>query len=259
MSDLQPLDVVASLRAAGCVFAEEEAALLVEAASTEAELTDMVARRVSGLPLEQILGWAKFRGLRIEVEPGVFVPRRRTELLVSLAVDRLGPGAVIVDLCCGSGAIGTALAVELEIPDVYGVELDPAAIPTARRNLEPAGGTVLQGDLFEPLPARLRGTVDAVLVCPPYVPTDAVAFMPPEARLHEPLTALDGGVDGLDIVRRLISQAPRWLAPGGVVVIETSGAQAAGVVRTCELTGLSAEVHHDEDLGATAVVAVAAT
>jgi release factor glutamine methyltransferase len=102
--------VIIRLRAAGCVFAEDEARLLISAARTPAELDAMVARRTAGLPLEQVLGWAEFCGLRIAVAPGVFVPRRRTEFLVRQAAELARPGAVIVDLCCGAGAIGAALA-----------------------------------------------------------------------------------------------------------------------------------------------------
>src|SRR6476469_2893108 len=97
-----PPAVVAALRAAGCVFAEDEAALLAAAAASEAELDGMVARRASGVPLEHVLGWAEFCGLRIAVGPGVFVPRRRTELLVRLATPLLRPGDVVVELCCGA-------------------------------------------------------------------------------------------------------------------------------------------------------------
>ncbi len=245
---------MADLRAAGCVFAEEEARLLREAATTAEELDVFVARRVSGHPLEQILGWAEFRGLRIGVDPGVFVPRRRTELLVTLALDRAPSRAVLVDLCCGSGAIGTALAVELVDAEVYAVDSDPVAVACARRNLEPVGGHVLVGDLYEPLPADLRSRVDLVVVCAPYVPSDSVRLMPPEARLHEPLTALDGGVDGLDVVRRVIQGAGPWLALGGSLIIETSAGQAPLAVRCLDAVGMVSAVATDPAIGATAVI-----
>src|SRR3954462_3557379 len=101
--------VVARLRAAGCVFAEDEARLLLAGAAPDA-LDALVARRVAGEPLEPLLGWAEFCGLRVAVAPGVFVPRRRTEALVEEAVALFRPGAVVVDLCCGSGALGLAVA-----------------------------------------------------------------------------------------------------------------------------------------------------
>ena len=88
----------------------------------------------------------------------------------------------------------------------------------------------VEGDLYDALPADLRGRIDVVAVNAPYVPTDAIATMPPEARDHEPRVALDGGADGLDLHRRVLAEAGPWLAPGGAVVIETSRSQAAGTV-----------------------------
>ena len=208
------LDVVARLRAAGCVFAEDEARLLLAAAQTPAELAAMVDQRVAGLPLEQIVGWAEFCGLRIVMEPGVFVPRRRTELLVRQAAALARPGAVVVDLCCGSGAVGAALAAAVDGLELYAVDIDAVAVHCARRNVV-GGGQVYEGDLYEPLPRALRGRVDLLAVNAPYVPTDAVALMPPEARLHESRVALDGGADGLDVQRRIAADAAAWLAPGG--------------------------------------------
>src|SRR4051812_9605748 len=101
--------ITARLRASGSVFAEDEAALLVAEARTPGELEVMVGQRVAGTPLEVIVGWAEFCGLRIAVEPGVFVPRRRTEVLVREAVALAAPGAVVLDLCCGTGAVGAAI------------------------------------------------------------------------------------------------------------------------------------------------------
>ncbi|WP_207219051.1 putative protein N(5)-glutamine methyltransferase [Pengzhenrongella frigida] len=251
-------EVVARLRAAGCVYAEDEADLLLGAARSPAELDDLVTRRASGLPLEPLLGWAEFCGLRIAVEPGVFVPRRRTELVVAQAVALARPGAVVVDLCCGSGAIGTALAAQVEHLDLHATDIEPAAVRCARRNIEPAGGHVYSGDLFDPLPARLRGRVDLIVVNAPYVPTDAIATMPPEARLHEPRVTLDGGGDGLDVHRRVAARAADWLAPGGSLVIETSRSQAAGTVDLVERSGLTARVTTSDELQATVVIGIRA-
>jgi release factor glutamine methyltransferase len=248
-------DAVTRLRAAGCVFAEDEARLLVEAASTTAELTELVDRRVGGVPLEHLLGWAEFCGLRIAVDPGVFVPRRRTELLVREAAALVGrAGAVVVDLCCGSGAVGAALAAVLDQPDVYAADIDPAAVACARRNLDPVGGQVFEGDLYEPLPASLRGQVDVLVANTPYVPSDAVRLMPPEARDHEPRVALDGGEDGLDIQRAVAAQATTWLAPGGHLLIETSEGQAAQLAQIFGGNGLAARVAMSDQLQATAVI-----
>lgn len=254
--------IVARLRAAGCVFAEDEAVLLQQAAGTPAELDAMVGQRVSGLPLEQVVGWAQFCGLRILIDPGVFVPRRRSEFLVETAVAlaRRATGHVVVDLCCGSGALGLAVAVllieaGLPAPELHAADIDPAAVACARRNLEPAGGRVYAGDLFAPLPARLRGTITVLICNAPYVPSGEVGFLPAEARDHEPRVALDGGGDGLAVLRRVAAQAPHWLAPGGHLLVETSDRQAPLMARAMAEAGLTAQVRHREEAGATVVSA----
>jgi release factor glutamine methyltransferase len=247
--------VIARLRAAGCVFAEDEAQLLVSTARTPAELAAMLDQRVLGLPLEHVLGWAEFCGLRIAVDPGVFVPRRRTEFLVDQAAALAGPrpGVVVVDLCCGSGAVGAALAAVLDQVELYASDIDPAAARCARRNIGSAG-RVYEGDLYEPLPATLRGRVDVLVVNAPYVPTDKIGLLPPEARLHEPQVALDGGTDGLDIQRRVAAAAARWLAPGGHLLIETSERQATRTAEAVGLGGLIARTVGDDELDATVVI-----
>ena len=198
--------LVARLRAAGCVFAEDEATLLIGAASSAADLERMVGQRVSGRPLEQVLGWAEFCGLRIVVEPGVFVPRRRTEFLVDQAAALAGPNPVVVDLCCGSGAVGAALVDRLTgAVELCASDIDPAAVHCARRNLP--HHEVFEGDLYAALPTALEGRIDLLVVNAPYVPTDAIRLMPPEARDHEPAVALDGGPDGMDIHRRVAAEA----------------------------------------------------
>jgi release factor glutamine methyltransferase len=253
--------VIARLRAAGCVFAEEEAALLLAAAATRAELDALVERRAAGEPLEQVIGWAEFRGLRVFVDPGVFVPRRRSEFLVSVAVGmaRSRPGLarpVIVDLCCGTGALGLAVAAGLASlggAELHASDLDAAAVACARRNIEPAGGMVYQGDLFTVLPGSLRGRIDVLICNAPYVPTSQIAFMPAEAREHEALLALDGGTDGLAILRRVAAAAPAWLAPGGVLLVETSERQAPVMAAEMDGAGLAARIHDDDEYGATVV------
>ena len=171
--------IVTRLRAAGCVFAEDEARLLISAARTPADLAAMVDRRVAGLPLEHVLGWAEFCGLRIAVDPGVFVPRRRTEFLVRPPGRRPRRATtVVVDLCCGSGAVGAALVAALDRVELYAVDIDPAAVRCARRNVAAAGGQVYEGDLYEPLPATLRGRVDVLVANAPYVPTEAIGLLP---------------------------------------------------------------------------------
>lgn len=246
-------DVVARLRAAGCVFAEDEADLLIAAAATGAELDAMVERRAAGLPLEHVVGWAEFCGLRIEVDAGVFVPRRRTEFLVGEAAALAGPGAVVVDLCCGSGALGVALAARMEGVDLYAADVDPAAVRCARRNVG-AAGQVFEGDLFEPLPAALRGRVGVLLANVPYVPSGEVELLPAEARLHEARVALDGGADGLDLLRRVSAEAPLWLARGGHLLIETSERQAPSAVEAFARAGLAPRVAHSDEVNATVVI-----
>ncbi len=246
--------IVTRLRAAGCVFAEDEARLLISAARTPAHLAAMVDRRAAGLPLEHVIGWAEFCGLRIAVDPGVFVPRRRTEFLVRQAAALARPRAVVVDLCCGSGAVGAALVGALDPIELYAVDIDPAAVRCARRNVAVAGGQVYEGDLYEPLPAALRGRVDVLVANAPYVPTGAVGLLPPEARIHEPWVALDGGPDGLDVLRRVTAAAPLWLAPGGYLLVETSERQAPQLVETATRNGLIPRVASSDELNATIVI-----
>ncbi|MEU8567772.1 putative protein N(5)-glutamine methyltransferase [Streptomyces pathocidini] len=318
-----PSSIVERLRAAGCVFAEDEARLLLDTARTPTELAAMVERRVAGLPLEHVLGWAEFCGLRIAVDPGVFVPRRRTESLVRTAVALAGRAGslagradggysargpvlgraddepsttsaargradgrssekdaalgraddessatsaaflrrgfggarlVVVDLCCGTGAVGVALAAALGSVELYAVDVDPAAVRCARRNVADAGGRVFEGDLYAPLPTGLRGRVNILAANVPYVPTEAVGLLPPEARDHEPLTALDGGTDGLDVLRRVAAEASRWLAPGGHLLIETSEAQAPQAAEAFAAGGLTARIATSDTENATVVI-----
>jgi release factor glutamine methyltransferase len=234
------------------VFAEDEAELLIAAAPTASDLARLVDQRVAGLPLEQVLGWAEFCGLRMAIDPGVFVPRRRSEFLVRQAADVMRTGAVVVDMCCGSGAIGAALAVVRPI-ELYAVDIDPAAAACACRNID---GHVYQGDLYEPLPATLQSHVDVLVVNAPYVPTDELDFMPPEARLYEPQVALDGGADGLDIQRRVVASAPLWLAPTGTLLIETSDRQAAHTADLIVLAGMRPRVVSSDELDATVVLGI---
>jgi release factor glutamine methyltransferase len=210
----------------------------------------MVERRVLGEPLEYIVGWAEFCGLRIRLEPGVFVPRHRTELLVEEALRLARPTSLVVDLCCGAGAIGAALLAALPDLDLYAADIEPAAVRSARRNLAPE--RVFEGDLFAALPTALRGRVDLLAVNTPYVPTEEIVFLPPEAREYEARVTLDGGADGLDIQRRVATAAPDWLVPGGHLLVEASERQAPVSVKLFEAGGLRARIVETED--ATVVV-----
>jgi release factor glutamine methyltransferase len=281
------LAVVTRLRAAGCVFAEDEAGLLSSTARSPAELDALVERRVAGEPLEQVVGWAEFAGLRILVSPGVFVPRRRSEFLVQVAADlvrardsatALAPSLssrapVVIDLCCGTGALGLAVATGTRVADrggarwipveavgsdavgasLHAADLDPAAVACARRNVEPAGGRVYFGDLFDALPETLRGQADVLICNAPYVPSAEIAFLPSEARDHEPLVALDGGIDGLAVLRRAAAAAPEWLAHGGVLLVETSDRQAPAMAAAMARSGLTPAVQSHAESGATVV------
>ncbi|MGW2093153.1 putative protein N(5)-glutamine methyltransferase [Promicromonospora sukumoe] len=284
-------ELVARLRAAGCVFAEDEARILVEAASAggvldDARLESLVTARVDGLPLEHLVGWAELDGRRWLVAPGVFVPRQRSELLVREAAARASTLAVagrpvlLVDLCCGCGALGGAVAARLLAAgtdvEVHAADVDPVAVACAHENLEAlatvsfagrAAGAGLPhaeapgrlsaytyaGDLAAPLPDGVRGRVDVLVANAPYVPTEAIGMMPPEAREHEPHAALDGGDDGLAILRRVIDLAPVLLRPGGHLLVETGEAQVNAAVGHLEAAGLVPAVLTDDDLGATAL------
>uniref|UniRef100_UPI000DBA9211 putative protein N(5)-glutamine methyltransferase n=1 Tax=Actinoplanes lutulentus TaxID=1287878 RepID=UPI000DBA9211 len=246
-------ETVHRLRAAGCVFAEDEAAVLTEAADDAATLDAMVERRVAGEPLEQVVGYADFHGVRVRLRPGVFVPRLRSELLVRIATQNATNDSIVVDLCCGSGALG--MAVRHILPDItlHAADLDPIAVACAAENLD--GENVHQGDLYDALPTHLRGHVDVLIANVPYVATRHIAFLPAEARDHEPHTALDGGDDGLAIFRAVAERAREWLAPGGVLLSEITEAQSAAAIAIADGNGLTATVASDDDLDAYAIIA----
>ena len=207
--------LVERLWRAGCVAAEEEAGMLLGAAAGDAgRLEAMVRRREGGEPVEWIVGWAPFCGLRVGMSAGVYVPRVQTEVLAAAAADRVRPGAIAVDLATGSGAVAMVLAAAGA--SVVATEVDPIAAACARAN----GVDVREGDLDEPLPPDLEGRVDVLTANVPYVPTAALELLPRDVRAHEPMLALDGGADGLDLVRRVLDLAPRWLVPGGAVLVE---------------------------------------
>ncbi len=259
------LGIAEQLRSAGCVFAEEEAQLLLAAMSDPAQIASAVRKRIAGYPLEHILGWAEFCGLQVELDAGVFVPRRRTGLLVNeaaslLSADRMrecldgSEPAVVVDLCCGSGAVGAAIASRIAGLELHAADIDPAAVACARRNIGRAEGDVHQGDLFEALPPTIKGRISVLAVNAPYVPTSSIDSMPHEAREHEPLWSLDGGADGLDFHRRVAAEANEWLRPGGNLLIETSERQAARTSSILAHAGFAVRTVRSEELDGTVVV-----
>ena len=239
------MTLVARLRAAGCVFAEDEARLLSESPEFSEAL---VQRRLDGEPLEYVLGWASFAGRRFVIEPGVFIPRHRTEFLVETAIAEAPDDPVILDVCCGTGALG--LTVHAAVGGtLVAADIDPAAVRCAEAN----GARAFVGDLFDPVPAALHGSVDILIANTPYVPTAAIAFLPREFRDHEDARTLDGGGDGLALQRRVAAAASTWLAPEGRVYLEASSEQAPLSAALFASAGLRATVVTDDD--ATIIVA----
>lgn len=247
-------DLVARLRASGSVFAEDEAQLLADAAQSRDELDYLVERRVSGQPLEWLLGWVEFFGIRLSIDEGVFVPRRRTEFLVREAIAHANSGATVLDLCCGCGAVGIAVSSAIDGAELYAADISHAAAVNAKRNFQVSGGRVFEGDLFDALPDSLHGKVDILTANVPYVPTEAIALLPHEARDFEPLSTLDGGVDGLDVLRRVAAEAPLWLAPGGHLFFETGVDQSMAASDIVSSSGLAARIVTSSHFHATLIV-----
>jgi release factor glutamine methyltransferase len=185
----------------------------------------------------------------------VFVPRRRTVLLVEQTIALIDGvrGPVVVELCCGTGAVAAAVHAACPGVELHASDIEPSAVHCARLNLDGIG-SVHEGDLTDALPDDLAGRVDVIVVNAPYVPSDEIAMMPPEARDHEPRVALDGGADGVDVHRRVAEQAARWLQPGGHLVIETSRRQAPLTLDAMTRHGFDALVVRSDDLDGTAVI-----
>ncbi len=217
----------------------------------------MIARREAGEPLEYIVGWAEFCGTRMVVAPGVFVPRHRTEFLVDVAGGLLTRGGVVLDLCCGSGAVGAVLAASHRDIELVASDIDPDSVAVARRNVGDRGLVVL-GNLFDALPPDLAGRVTVLVANAPYVPTAEIALMPPEARDHEARVTLDGGFDGLDVHREIAAHACEWLAPGGHLLIEVSDRQADSAAELFTRGGLVARIVASDEGDATVVVGLRA-
>lgn len=208
------VDVAAALHAAGCLRADEEAALL-SARFAGPQLAAAVARRSSGVPVEQVLGSASFAGVTVELGERCFVPRTRATVLVDAAA-RLGSTAsVVVDLGTGCGPLAAAIAERLPQAQVHGVEIDEEQLPWALRNAATFGFTAHAGSWWSALPATLQGSVDLAVAYLPHVPTAQLEWIHPDFRLHEPSRAVDGGSDGLDPLRQVLAGMAEWLAPTG--------------------------------------------
>ena len=246
-------EVAARLREAGSVFAEDEAALLV-AQFSGGELAEAVLDRAAGEPLEHILGWAEFAGVRIQVATGVFVPRRRTEVLLHQALAHLPRHGLLVELCCGAAPVATAIATARADATVFASDVDPRAVACARLNLDPVGGRAEVGDMAAAVPRAYVGRVDVLVANAPYVPTSEIALMPSEARLHEPTESLDGGVDGTDLQDRAAAAARPLLSPDGVVIVETSRRQAEATASRMLWRGFVPEIVLDDEVDGTCVV-----
>lgn len=187
----------------------------------------LVERRAQGIPVQHLTGEAWFRTVRLEVGPGVFVPRPETEVMTGWALARLAelpPAPVVVELCAGSGAISKAIAAEHPGARQYAVELDEAAHDWARRNLDGTAVELVHGDMADAF-ADLDGTVDLVIANPPYIPLEAWESVPADVRDHDPALALWSGDDGLDATRVVAAVAARLLRPGGWVCSEHAEVQ----------------------------------
>jgi release factor glutamine methyltransferase len=216
------IEVGGTLARAGFIAAEEEAAeLIAVAAGDQRRLESMLARRLTGEPLAWITGRACFCGLEIRVDPGVYVPRWQTEKLARRAVARLAPSGIAIDLCTGSGAIARTLLAARPGSRVLASEVDERAVICARSN----GVEVFPGDLFEPLPVRLKGRVDVLVAVVPYVPTPDLPLLQRDTFAFESTLAYDGGPDGTAVLRRLLEASPDWLRPGGALLLELGGRQ----------------------------------
>lgn len=211
---------------------------------------ELLIRRAAREPLQHLTGSASFRHVELQVGPGVFLPRPETELLAGWAIERagaVGPGAVVVDLCCGSGAIALSVADEVPGTEVHAVELDPSAHAWAERNLAGSGVVLRLGDMADAFP-ELDATVDVVVCNPPYIPLEAWASVAPEARDHDPALALWSGEDGLDAMRVLESTASRLLRPGGWVGAEHADVQGESATRVFLESRRWTEVRDHSDL-----------
>jgi release factor glutamine methyltransferase len=214
----------------------------------EPELTsyrELVKRRAEGEPTAYLVGKREFYGRPFRVTPAVLVPRPETELVVEAALAALPEGGGALDLCTGTGAIGVTLALEKKGVRVVATDLSPEALAVARENASALGATVelLEGDLFAAVAPGLR--FDVIVSNPPYVPTGELAGLSREVRREPPL-ALDGGADGLALLRRIVTEAPRWLSPGGALVLEMHESHAEVLPRLCREAGFErAEARKD--------------
>ncbi len=239
-----------ALRAAGCVFAEREAALIRASTRDPAARRQMVAQRVAGAPLEYVVGSAEFAGVRVRIGSPAFIPRHRAAVLVDLA-GRYAPvpAGAVVDLGCGCGAIAAALVHRHPDWGVHATDVDSDALHWAVANAAAFGFEVHQGHWFDGLPAGLAGTVGVVVAHLPYVPTAEMTRSPRDFHDAEPPHTVDGGGDGLDPWRVVAPEAARWLAPAGVLLTQVAWSQYDDAVRIGTAAGLDmTQVGSDDDV-----------
>ena len=237
--------LAAMLARAGCVAADDEAAELLEAACGDrTRLLSLVRRRLRGEPLAWVTGQTAFGELVITVDPGTYVPRWQSLELAARAAARLPETGRAVDLCTGSGAIAAALQVRRPSARIVGTDIDPGAVDCARAN----GVVALRGDLFDPVPTEFEGCTDVVVAVVPYVPTSALEYLPHDARSYELPWQHHGGPDGAQVLRRVVAEAPKYLRPGGALLLELGGEQADLVTPQMNELGYGEiEVWTDED------------
>lgn len=240
---LRDAEVVHRLSAAGCLAPDSEAAVLIGAARDDRTLDAWVLRREQGEPLAWITGTTVFCGHTIQVDPHVYVPRWQSEALARKAVALMPRhGGRAVDLCTGAGAIAVHIASHVPGATVIGTDLDVAAARCARRN----GVDVVVADLGAPFGS---GTVDVVTAVAPYVPAREITLLPADVQRYEPGLALDGGDDGLDVVRRAAAAAARLLKPGGWFLTEVGGEQAGSLAHTLRSLGFENATRWFDDDG----------
>ncbi|MBW7957712.1 MAG: peptide chain release factor N(5)-glutamine methyltransferase [Deltaproteobacteria bacterium] len=220
------------------------------------ELENILIRRLKREPPQYIFGEADFRGLTLKVTRDVLIPRPETELLAGEAVklgSQMDSALAVIDLCTGSGCIAVSIASEVPGPIVYATDISEKALQIASKNAARAGVAdkvrFLPGDLFSPLPDGLRGRAGIIVSNPPYVPEGDLEGLDPEVRDFEPRGALSGGEDGLYFIRRIVSEAPLFLAPGGWLLIEMGYGQSEDVMRMTESDGRYDQIEIIRDYG----------
>lgn len=201
---------------------------------------EYVKRRAAGEPLQTIIGTTEFYSRSFKVEPGVFIPRPETEILVDRCLRILTPAGhslvapQVLEIGSGSGVIGITLAAELPTLLVVATDVDPVAVRLSQFNAHRLGVAprlkFLVGDGYRPLPTSLKGKIDLLVSNPPYIRSEEIAGLPREVAAHDPQAALDGGSDGLQLYRALAAGFATWLAPTAGVAVEIGHDQAEAVV-----------------------------